>query len=188
MALAHAVLAILVREPSSGYDLAKQFEGSVGFFWKATFQQIYRELARLEAQGLLSVETIQQSHYPAKKCYTVTESGQEYLRQWIEAPVEVSPLKDDLLVKLYSGYLVPLPTVLAELQRHRSAHQERLAVYQELEKKYFEQPESLDEPARFVYITLRSGVHAELAQVAWCDETIAFLARKGTEEGVLGLI
>ncbi|MBC7883299.1 MAG: hypothetical protein H7Y37_18570 [Anaerolineae bacterium] len=32
-----------------------------------------------------------------------------------------------MLVKLYSGYVVPLPTVLAELQRHRSAHQERLA-------------------------------------------------------------
>jgi DNA-binding PadR family transcriptional regulator len=175
MALAHAVLAILIRKPCSGYDLAKRFEGSVGYFWKATFQQIYRELARLEEQGMLSVETIQESHYPAKKRYSVTEAGQVYLRQWIEEPVEVSPLKDDLLVKLYSGYLAPLPTILAELQRHRSAHQERLAIYQELEKKYFENPETLEVQARFVYLTLRSGVHFEAAKVAWCDEAITFL-------------
>ncbi|MBC7883298.1 MAG: hypothetical protein H7Y37_18565 [Anaerolineae bacterium] len=57
-----------------------------------------------------------------------------------------------------------------------------------LEKKYFEQPETLDDQARFVYITPRSGVYAESAQVAWCDETIAFLERKGIAEGVLGLI
>jgi len=32
MALAHAILAALINAPCSGYDLAKRFDGSVGFF------------------------------------------------------------------------------------------------------------------------------------------------------------
>ena len=44
MSLAHAILVSLVCEPKSGYDLAKQFDGTVGFFWQATHQQIYRDL------------------------------------------------------------------------------------------------------------------------------------------------
>ncbi|MCS6814837.1 MAG: PadR family transcriptional regulator, partial [Cyanobacteria bacterium] len=61
MALSHALLSLLLHQPSSGYDLAKQFdcsvEGSVGFFWGASHQQIYRELTRLEEQGWLRSET-----------------------------------------------------------------------------------------------------------------------------------
>jgi hypothetical protein len=33
MALSHAILAVLANWACSGYDLAKQFDGSVGFFW-----------------------------------------------------------------------------------------------------------------------------------------------------------
>ncbi len=57
MSLTYAILSALISDPSSGYDLAKRFnasiEGSVGFFWNASFQQIYRELNRLEEKEWL---------------------------------------------------------------------------------------------------------------------------------------
>ena len=49
MSLAHALLTSLQEKSSSGYDLARRFDKSIGFFWRATHQQIYRELARMEA-------------------------------------------------------------------------------------------------------------------------------------------
>ena len=52
MALAHAILATLMDCPCSGYDLRKRFEGSVGFFWQASFQQIYRELGQARRAGV----------------------------------------------------------------------------------------------------------------------------------------
>jgi DNA-binding PadR family transcriptional regulator len=52
MSLSHAILATLSNGCYSGYDISKQFAGSVGFFWYATQQQIYRELGKLEEQGL----------------------------------------------------------------------------------------------------------------------------------------
>ena len=45
MSLAHAVLTSLIEKSSSGYDLARRFDKSIGYFWHATHQQIYRELA-----------------------------------------------------------------------------------------------------------------------------------------------
>ena len=45
MSLAHAVLTSLIEKPSSGYELARRFDKSIGYFWHATHQQIYRELA-----------------------------------------------------------------------------------------------------------------------------------------------
>ncbi|MEN9435698.1 MAG: hypothetical protein RIR09_353, partial [Pseudomonadota bacterium] len=48
MSLAHAVLTSLIEKSSSGFELARRFDKSIGYFWHATHQQIYRELARME--------------------------------------------------------------------------------------------------------------------------------------------
>ena len=44
MALEHAILVSLLEKPGSGYELARRFERSIGYFWTATHQQIYRTL------------------------------------------------------------------------------------------------------------------------------------------------
>ncbi|MBW4660195.1 MAG: PadR family transcriptional regulator [Drouetiella hepatica Uher 2000/2452] len=175
MALVHAILTVLVEQPCSGYDLRKKFEGSVGFFWRASFQQIYRELTKLEEQGLLQAQAIHQESRPDKKIYSVTEAGQQYLSQWIAQPSEVSPLKDDLLVKLFAGYLVPQDTILAELEQHRQQHLQQLAVYQAIEQQYFQNSDTFSRKQQFHYITLRQGIRYETEWLNWCQEAIEFL-------------
>ena len=39
MALGDAILACLTERPMTGYELAKTFDNSIGFFWKADHQQ-----------------------------------------------------------------------------------------------------------------------------------------------------
>ena len=115
MSLTYAIVSVLVSAPSSGYDLAKRFnpsvEGSVGFFWSASFQQIYRELNRLEEKEWLQAESVQQENRPDKRIYTVTALGKQQLCQWIAESEEMAPIKDDLLVKLYDQVLVPPPAL-----------------------------------------------------------------------------
>lgn len=175
MALAEAILAALSEHPCSGYDLAKKFDGSVGFFWKATHQQIYRELTKLEDMNFVSVETVHQEGRPDKKLYSVTELGKAHLREWIAKPGEVSPIKDELLVKLFAGYIVPIPTILAELERHRTQHLERLSTYQKIEQEYFQQPQRLPIEKKYVYLTLRQGIRYETQWLEWCDEAMELL-------------
>ncbi len=177
MALAQAILAALIDFPCSGYDLAKRFDGSVGFFWKASHQQIYRELAKLDTQGWVNSETIHQSSRPDKKLYSVTEFGQKQLVEWIAQPSEPTPEKEEILVKIFAGAHAPRTVILAELQRHRHAHQLRLATYQDIEQQYFQQPQSLSVQEKFQYLTLRRGLGFELGWLTWCDEAIQLLSQ-----------
>jgi DNA-binding PadR family transcriptional regulator len=175
MALSHAILSALIGRSCSGYDLAKQFDGSVGFFWQASHQQIYRELARLAEQGLVSAEAIPQEGRPDKKLYSVTEAGQDFLKEWIGTPTEMSSLKDDLLVKLFAGHLVPKPTIAKEAEHHRQQHVQRLVTYRQIEQTFFANPQALDVADRFRYLTLRSGIRYEIEWLAWCEEVMQFL-------------
>jgi DNA-binding PadR family transcriptional regulator len=183
MALPHAILAALNDCPCSGYDLAKRFDGSVGFFWNATHQQIYRELTKLEEQSQIDAQLIQQEHRPDKKIYTLTEKGRESLRSWIETPSTVSPLKDDLLVKIFAGSIVTPQTIVSELKHHRAQHLETLHTYQAIAARYFPERWSktclrqsqLSDVGRYQYITLRQGIRLETEWLAWCQEAIDLL-------------
>jgi DNA-binding PadR family transcriptional regulator len=179
MSLTYAILSVLVSAPSSGYDLAKRFnpsvEGSVGFFWSASFQQIYRELNRLEEKEWLQAESVQQENRPDKKIYAVTALGKQQLCQWIAEPEEMAPIKDDLLVKLYAGHLVSDKMLVAKLEAHRQQHQHRLAIYQEIQRQHFQNPQTLSESLKFQYMTLLRGIHYETGWLTWCDEIMPLL-------------
>ena len=77
MALRHAVLAALLEGEASGYQLAKRFDVSVANFWSATSQQLYRELDRLEAEGLVRARLVRQQRRPDKRVFTLTDAGRD---------------------------------------------------------------------------------------------------------------
>jgi DNA-binding PadR family transcriptional regulator len=173
MALSHAILAVLAGRACSGYDLAKQFDGSVGFFWHATHQQIYRELTKLEENGWVDGVMIHQNGRPDKKSYSINPAGTVQLQAWIAQPTPLAPMKDELLTKLFVGHLVPIATLRQRLEEQRSQHAENLATYRTIEQQFFANPAELSRPALCQYLTLRNGIHYETGWLAWCDEAIA---------------
>ena len=64
--LGDAILACLTERPMTGYELAKTFDSSIGFFWKTDHQQIYRELSRLRDRGYIQGREVVQSGKPNK--------------------------------------------------------------------------------------------------------------------------
>ena len=175
MALPHAILVALLEGPSSGYDLAKRFDSSVSFFWDASHQQIYRELAKLEETGHVTAEAVPQEDHPNKKLYAITDSGQTMLTEWMRETSPASPIKDNLLVKLFGGYLVEPDILLAELRKHRKLHQTRLVEYQTLEEQLFPDTTELSKKQTYQHLTLRNGIQSEQGWLRWCDEAIAAL-------------
>jgi DNA-binding PadR family transcriptional regulator len=172
MALAHAILALVACESISGYDLTKAFEGTVGCFWKATHQQIYRELGLLEERGALEAEVVEQQGRPNKKLYRLTEGGKEVLKDWIAGESTPSTIREDLLVKIFAGHLVAPEILLVELERHREMHGQKLLHYQQIEQKF---PEQLSLMDQFTFLTLRRGLRLEADWIAWCDEAISIV-------------
>jgi len=177
MALSHSILATLIGRGKSlsGYDLAKEFNSSVGFYWKTTHQQIYRELARLEKEGMVTSEIIKQKDRPDKKIYNITETGKEHLIGWIAEPSIPTPIKEDMLVKMYVGFLVPKDILIKELQQLKELHEEKLRLFREYEKIYFEDVKNMPVKGKYRYLNLRTGINFELFHISWCEEAIQFL-------------
>lgn len=178
MALAHAVLSLLSQKPCSGYEIAKAFEGSVGYFWQATHQQIYRELKKLEEQQWVSVEVIPQEKPLDKKVYRLTELGQQKLAEWIDEPDELGPLKEDILVKVFAGHLVPRSVLIRQLEQNRRQHLKRLTTYRDLKTQYFDLPDRLPFEQFCRYLTLQRGIRNEEDWIAWCEAAIEQLQQR----------
>src|SRR5436309_11627383 len=95
LALGDAILVCLTERPMTGYELAKTFDASIGFFWKADHQQIYRELTRLRERGHVQGCEVVQSGKPNKLVYTLTSEGRAALNHWAARPSSPPSIKDD---------------------------------------------------------------------------------------------
>lgn len=175
MSLSYALLALLLDCPSSGYDLNKAFELSVGCFWRASHQQIYRELSKLEDLGWVEPELVAQDSKPDKKVYRLTELGRKELTAWTLQPCDITPVKEEILVKLFVGELVEPQVLQSHVDHHRQRYQERLALYQLIEAKEFSNPDVLSVGDRLRYLTLRCGIRYATSWMEWCDEVSDYL-------------
>lgn len=177
MSLKHAILVLLETEPSSGYELLKQFKNSLGYFWNAKHQQIYQQLKSLTKQELIVSETETQNSKPDKKVYKITPKGIEEIRSWLAAPVEPNKINDSLLVKLYGGHLTSPENLLAELEQHQAIHQLTLDKLLMIEKKYLALPMEEQEKFKLPYLTLRRGILGEQAWLIWSNEAISMIKK-----------
>ncbi|MFC9794714.1 PadR family transcriptional regulator [Streptomyces sp. NPDC127584] len=129
MAIEHAILVSLLEKPGSGYELARRFERSIGYFWTASHQQIYRVLKRMETDGWIDVRDVPQQGRPDKKEYTVADLGQAALSSWLHEPIEPESIRHDLAVKIRGAAFDDPAALIAEVERHHRAHTDRLAHY-----------------------------------------------------------
>lgn len=175
MSLRPVVLAILSKEPNTGYGVGRLLRHDLSHIWNARLQQIYGELAKLEAQGLVAAKTIDLPNRPAKKIYSLTPAGQEALDEWLsQRPAPCSP-KDDLLVQLFCLERMPHELVLRRLDERREE-----CARQAIElRERLGQVLATSKPAQLGHrFTLEAALARADFQVAWCDKAAASL-RKG---------
>jgi DNA-binding PadR family transcriptional regulator len=97
----NVLLALLADGREHGYELKQAVESTFGGTWPPlNIGQIYTTLQRLERDGLVQSEHVQQEGRPDKRVYALTEAGQQELRSWIEEPVSAQRLKDEFFTKL----------------------------------------------------------------------------------------
>jgi DNA-binding PadR family transcriptional regulator len=175
MALGDAILACLTERPMSGYELAKTFDSSLGFFWKADHQQIYRELTRLRDRGHIHGREVVQSGKPNKLVYTLTPEGRAAFRHWGARPSVPASIKDDLLVRLYALDSVDVEPLRTDLMARLEHHRDRFTRYERILNKRF--PDDTASPADTgKLLGLRMGMRYERAVAEWCEEAIDALS------------
>lgn len=182
MSLEHAILVSLRERAASGYELARRFDKSIGHFWAATHQQIYRSLKRMVEHGWVTADEVAQEGRPDKKVYRVSDAGSDELARWIGEPVDPPALRNALSVKLRGASFGDVDAVTAEVTRHRRLHAERLALYRRIEQRDFPDPAPLSGRSLHQHLVLRGGIRTEQAMLDWCDEILAALAGKAAHE------
>jgi PadR family transcriptional regulator, regulatory protein AphA len=175
----YAVLGLLTLGERSGYELDKLAGRSIGYFWRPAKSKIYAILPRLVARGLASSIAVAQERRPDKVVYRITKRGRQALRAWLDSDAPSGgPGRNPLLLKLFFGAEADPARLYREVETLKERAEQQLAELERIDR-------TIDREAEFFpYLTLLHGIEDARSTVAWCDRTLALLARRaGVKSG-----
>ena len=175
MSLPHAVLTSLLEKPSSGFELARRFDRSIGYFWHATHQQIYRELGRMEEAGWIASQPAADAGQTRKREYRVLPAGRAELVRWAREPSPPMDLRDALMVKLRVAARLQQVDLRAELAAHVAHHQAQLEHYRTIEARDFCAGKKASKAQQIQHLLLEKGILYEQHSLAWAEAMLALL-------------
>jgi DNA-binding PadR family transcriptional regulator len=121
-----ALLGLLEREPSHGYDLKYDYDAYFGRGRPLPFGQVYATLARLARDGKAMVGEAEPGAGPDRKRYTITDTGKHDVEAWLAEPIPAEPyLQTDLFVKVVLSLMLGRPAE-EYLDLQRAAHLRRM--------------------------------------------------------------
>ncbi|MET9899043.1 PadR family transcriptional regulator [Streptomyces sp. NPDC006446] len=184
MALRNAVLAALLEGEASGYDLAKGFDASVANFWMATPQQLYRELDRMESDGLIEARLVRQERRPNKRVFSLTEAGLDTLAAFTAGPARPTAIRDELMVKVYALDEGDADAVRAAIAERLESARAKLGHYDRIGARLLDgrtEEEYLAGAERVgPYLTLLGGRAFEQAIIDWAEQALRVLERRAS--------
>lgn len=130
MSLRYALLALLTAQPMTGYDLAKAFHVSVGHVWHAPDSQIYPELKRMAADGLVDGAPVAWGPRSTKTQYAITDAGVAALTDWMAEPVDYAAERDPAHLRAAYFEWADPQDARARLRDHIAHYAERRAQWQ----------------------------------------------------------
>ena len=160
---AHVILGMLSWRPMSGYEIKSLVDRSTRFFWAASYGQIYPELRRLSAAGL--IEGKADPHGGRRRnVYRLTPAGRTELEAWLAVDAESFELRDEGLLKLFFAEAGGREAAIRALDAKRREHERLLARLEEIEAG--------GRPDGFAYHVLRYGIECNRWQAEWCERTM----------------
>jgi DNA-binding PadR family transcriptional regulator len=117
---ARVILGLLALGDRTGYDMKQTIDRSTRFFWGASYGQIYPELRRLEAAGLV-VSREEPRGGVQRRAFELTEAGRAELDAWLTADgPDRFEIRDEGLLRLFFGDLVGDEEVLRLVRRRQA--------------------------------------------------------------------
>lgn len=175
-----AILGLLSHQDLTGYEIKKRMDGSLRFFWGASFGSIYPTLKELVNKGFAVKTGAPSTDERNQIKYAITEQGREHLRKWLEAPVVKDELRYETLLKLFFANEAGMENAIKHIENFEAKINEELSII----ATAVERLESVcDEDSTHLYylLTAKFGVRAYEAYLEWCKESKEVLKRK--EEG-----
>ena len=158
------ILGMIALGKQTGYDIKQLVDRSVRYFWAASYGQIYPELRRLEAQGLITGRS-EPSGGRSRTVYELTEAGRGALGGWLMGESTVAwELRDEGMLKLFFSDLTDPEHRFANVRAMRAVQERKREQLLQLRAKV---PGMPDGPR----MTLELGLGMTDWLIDWCDRT-----------------
>ena len=164
-AVTPVILGLLALKPRSGYDIKTVVARSTRFFWAASYGQIYPELKRLEADGLVEGED-QPNGGRSRRVYSLTPAGREALLEWLMGDTLTIELRDESLLRLFFADALPPDEAPLLLEGRKRGHEEYLEALRAIQAL----PGGPD--PTYVDLVLRWGIDFNEWGAKWCEEQL----------------
>lgn len=169
-AVTPVVLGLLALGPRSGYDIKAVVDRSTRFFWAASYGQIYPELRRLEAGGLIRGEDVPTGRR-GRRVYELTVEGRQALEDWLLGPSTTVEYRDESLLRLFFADYLPREHALELLETRKRGHEEYLEALRAIDARPGRDPD-------FVDLVLRWGIEFNEWGAQWCERHLRRLKRR----------
>ncbi|MCC5890112.1 MAG: PadR family transcriptional regulator [Alkalibacterium sp.] len=160
----------------SGYDLKKTFESSLQYMWSAKSSQIYRELGKMEKEGLVLSKIEQQEKKFDKKVYSITKLGITAFQEWLEHfPKNLElPIRDEFIVRVFFGEHLSFENLIFEVKRFKKQREDTLEALTTIliTAKHAAAEDGLDKSYYFWKLTINKALKETQAEIEWAKETI----------------
>lgn len=171
MSLPHAILTSLLEKPCTGAELARRFDKSLGLFWQATHQQIYKELGKMVPAGLIEARGLPTAR-GQQRYFEVLEPGRAALQDWCAAQSGPRPIRDELLVRMRAAAVLGTVDITDEMRRHQRLHAETLERYEAIDGRDFPAGAARSAADELQLAVLRAGIAYERSWLAWCGQAL----------------
>jgi DNA-binding PadR family transcriptional regulator len=167
------LLGLLAAKPRHGYELKSLFEDLFGGTWPLNPGQVYMTLQKLEEEGLVTSEVVEQQLLPDRRMYSITESGRGELKRWTTEPSD-GPIRirEEMVAKVLTAIVTDHSAAPQLIWAQRRRHLQAIA---ELRDKKNDSTLSLATRVLLEAAILRA--EADLRWLDLCEE------RLQTQEG-----
>ena len=163
------LLALLAKEPAHGYELKLALEQIFGQAYPSpNIGQIYVTLKRLEQDGLVRSQDVEQATRPNKRVYELTPAGREALRSWVEEPSEGPRVRDEFFIKLV---LAPMSGLADRMELMNKQRRHYFGIMRSLTQMQAES-DPADTPARLLIEGAILHLQADLDWLERCQEEL----------------
>lgn len=177
----YVLLGLLNEENLTGYEIKKIVDTRLSFFWSESFGQIYPELKRLAAEGLIAVceESVPAEGRNSKQSikYQITASGRYELQEWLKTPVEKETVRYELLLKLYFSNSSSSATMLEYVREFEINHRRQQQLFGKFEEQLKQNLDVHSNHSRILMV-LSFGQKLWESYADWCGQTIALLEQE----------
>ena len=163
----YTILGLLAVRSWTTYELAKQVQRSLNWFWPRAERKLYDEPKRLVAEGLATASAESTGKRP-RTVYEITDAGRVELRRWLDEPSAPRTSEFEAMVRVFfadAGTIDQLRTTLGRIGEEATERIDRLG---ELTVALADGPR-FPERLHLNALTVRLQLEQELSVRRWAE-------------------